>query len=188
MSVERNKAVVLGFLDALAHGNREAAREAFAEDATWSYPPSLGGPGIHRGRDAIFDVYFAVDERLYETGTRRYDLRVRNTIAEGDSVAVEMRHCGRTWDGRAYETDYHVLYLLEAGHIRHVREYFDSLMPAELRAENTVTRNLRFLLLEILDHFLLVSIQPTGQKNKSELQLQRCHRITLARPGRAKID
>lgn len=135
MSVERNKAVVLGFLDALARGNREAAREAFAEDATWSYPPSLGGPGIHRGRDAIFDVYFAADERLYETGTRRYDLRVRNAIAEGDGVAVEMRHCGRTRDGRAYETDYHVLYLLEAGRIRHVREYFDSLYVRRLYSD-----------------------------------------------------
>jgi len=127
LQTARNKAVVLGFIDALARGDRAAAREAFAEDATWRYPPSLGGPGIHRGRDAIFDVYFAVDERLYETGTRSYDLRILNAIAEADAVAVEMRHTGRTRDGRPYETDYHVLYLLEGGRIQHVREYFDSL-------------------------------------------------------------
>jgi hypothetical protein len=124
---QRNKAVVLGFLEALAAGDRDAARRAFAEDATWRYPASLGGPGVHRGRDAIFDVYFAVDERLYETGTRSYDFEVTSAVAEGDRVAVEMRHRGRTRDGRPYETDYHVLYRLADGLVHEVHEYFDSL-------------------------------------------------------------
>ena len=124
---QRNKAVVLGFLEALAAGDSDAARRAFAEDATWRYPASLGGPGVHRGRDAIFDVYFAVDERLYETGTRSYDFEVTSAVAEGDRVAVEMRHRGRTRDGRPYETDYHVLYRLADGLVHEVHEYFDSL-------------------------------------------------------------
>lgn len=127
-----NKAVVLAFLEALCAGDRETARRAFAEDATWRYPASLGGPGVHRGRDAIFDVYFAVDEQLYETGTREYDLEVTSAVAEGDRVAVEMRHRGRTRDGRPYETDYHVLYRLEGGLIREVHEYFDSLYVRRL--------------------------------------------------------
>ena len=135
MSAEENKAVVLRFLAALSQGDRAAAREAFAEDATWSYPPSLGGPGVHRGRDAIFDVYFAVDERLYDTGTRQYDLEVTNAIAEGDSVAVELRHRGKTRDGQPYQTDYHVLYQLEAGRIQRVREYFDSLYIRRLYSD-----------------------------------------------------
>jgi ketosteroid isomerase-like protein len=130
-----NKTVVLRFLEALCRGDRDAARQAFAADASWHYPPSLGGPGVHRGRDAIFDVYFAVDERLYETGTRRYDLQVTNAIAEGDSVAVEMRHRGQTRDGRPYETDYHVLYQLEGGRIQRVREYFDSLYVRRLYSD-----------------------------------------------------
>jgi ketosteroid isomerase-like protein len=135
MGAPENKAVVLRFLEALARGDREAAREAFAEDATWHYPPSLGGPGVHRGRDAIFDVYFAVDERLYDTGTRRYDLSVRGAVAEGDSVAVELRHRGRTRDGRPYQTDYHVLYQLADGRIQRVREYFDSLYVRRLYSD-----------------------------------------------------
>ena len=65
-----NKQIVLSFLDALCRGDRDAARAAFAQDATWSYPPSLGGPGVHRGREAIFDVYFAVDERLYDSAKK----------------------------------------------------------------------------------------------------------------------
>jgi ketosteroid isomerase-like protein len=127
VSAERNKAVVQGFLRALARGDRAAARDAFAEDASWRYPASLGGPGVHRGRDAIFDVYFGVDDKLFETGTRSYDLEVTSAIAEGDRVAIEMRHRGRTLDGRPYETDYHVLYRLVDGRIVEVHEYFDSL-------------------------------------------------------------
>lgn len=132
MSAERNKAVVQGFLRALARGDRAAARDAFAEDATWRYPASLGGPGVHRGRDAIFEVYFGVDEKLFETGTRSYDFEVTSAIAEGDRVAIEMRHRGRTRDGRPYETDYHVLYRLVDARIVEVHEYFDSLYVRRL--------------------------------------------------------
>jgi ketosteroid isomerase-like protein len=126
-SAAENTRVVLDFLEALRAGDRERARGSLAEDATWTYPPSLGGPGVHRGRERIFDVYFATDERLYETGTRSYDLEVTGATAEGERVALELRHRARTRDGRPYETDYHVLYVVRDGRIREVREYFDSL-------------------------------------------------------------
>lgn len=126
MSAAENKTVVLEFLRAIARGDRESALAAFAEDATWRYPASLG-PGVHRGRKAIFDVYFGTDEKLFDTGTSSYDFEVTSAIAEGDRVAVEMRHRGRTKDGRPYETDYHVLYRLADGRIQEVHEYFDSL-------------------------------------------------------------
>jgi ketosteroid isomerase-like protein len=130
-----NKQIVLSFLDALSRGDRDAAREAFHEDARWKYPPSLGGPGVHEGRDAIFDVYFAVDERLYETGTREYDIEVLSAVAEGNKVAVEMRHRGRTLRGEPYESDYHVLYALRDGRIAEVHEYFDSLYVRRLYSD-----------------------------------------------------
>ena len=44
------------------------------------------------------------------------------------------------------------------------------------------------LLLEILDHLLLVAAKTAGQKNSEEFQRQRRHRKTLARPVRAEID
>jgi len=122
-----NKQVVLDFLDAIRRGDRAAALAAFAEQATWTYPASLGGPGVYRGRDAIFEVYFALDDGLYETGTREYDIEVRRVVAEGDAVSVEMRHRGRTLDGRPYQSEQCVVYELRDGRIQAVREYLDSL-------------------------------------------------------------
>jgi ketosteroid isomerase-like protein len=130
-----NKQIVLAFLEALSRGDRESARAAFHRDARWKYPPSLGGPGVHQGRDAIFDVYFAVDEKLYETGTREYDIEVLSAVAEGNRVAVEMRHRGTTLRGEPYETDYHVLYELRDGAIQEVHEYFDSLYVRRLYSD-----------------------------------------------------
>ncbi|MGH0033097.1 MAG: nuclear transport factor 2 family protein [Myxococcota bacterium] len=132
-SAAGNKQIVLAFLEALSRGDREAARAAFHPDARWKYPPSLGGPGVHEGRDAIFDVYFAVDEKLYETGTREYDIEVLSALAEGNRVAVEMRHRGTTRrSGEPYASDYFVLYELRDGRIREVHEYFDSLYVRRL--------------------------------------------------------
>jgi hypothetical protein len=52
----------------------------------------------------------------------------------------------------------------------------------ELLAENAV------LPLEMLDHLLLVAAEPYSQQRHEELQRQRCHRETPARPGSAEID
>ena len=95
MAAAENKQCVLDYLEAVSEGRRADAYAIFAEDATWQRPPSLGGTGFYEGRDAIFDVYFAVDDELFETGTREYDFEVRTAVAEGEHVAIEMHHRGR---------------------------------------------------------------------------------------------
>jgi len=127
MTPEENKQHVLGFLQAIAEGRKSDAMAAFAEDAVWHHPPSLGGSGQVEGRQAIFDVYFAVDEELFETGTSHYDFEILGAIAEGDRVAIEMRHRGVGSRGQPFETDHHVAYDLCDGLICEVREYLDSL-------------------------------------------------------------
>jgi ketosteroid isomerase-like protein len=134
MNAAENKQIVIGFLHAIARGDQASARRAMAEHCTWRYPASLG-PGVHRGREAIFRVYFGTDEKLFDTGTRAYDFEITSALAEDDRVAVEMRHQGRTRDGRPYQTDYHVLYRLADGLIEEVHEYFDSLYIRRLYAD-----------------------------------------------------
>ena len=46
MSSSRNKQRVLDYLAAIAEGRTQDAKAAFAEDALWKHPPSMG----HEGR------------------------------------------------------------------------------------------------------------------------------------------
>ena len=127
MGAAENRRHVLDYLDAIRAGDRARAWEAFAEDATWTTPPSLPWPGFFRGRKAIFDEYFAVDKGIFTTGTSRYDLETRNVVAEGDCVVVEMRHRAEVLSGKPYETDHCLVFELRDGRISAVREYIDSL-------------------------------------------------------------
>jgi ketosteroid isomerase-like protein len=127
MSAEQNQRHVLDYLDAIRCGDHARAFEAFAEDATWTTPPSLPWPGEFRGRKAIFEEYFAVDKGLFTTGMSSYDLETRNVVAAGNCVVVEMRHRALGLNDRRYETDHCLVFELRSGRIQAVREYIDSL-------------------------------------------------------------
>jgi len=127
MSPSPNKQHVLDYLAAIAEGRTEDAKAAFAEDALWTHPPTMGNEGRLEGRERIFDTYFAADDDLFESGRRRYDFEILSAIAEGDRVAVEIRHRGLGIRGQPYQTDYHLSFQLRDGLIREVHEYLDSL-------------------------------------------------------------
>lgn len=126
MSAANNKQIALDFLQALAEGRLHDARDMVAEDATWQSPPSLAG-GPYKGRDEIFGTYIAIDDELFETGTRSYDFEILNAIADEGSAAIEIRHFDKTADGEPYQSEYHMLYRIRDGKIWQVKEYFDSL-------------------------------------------------------------
>ena len=126
MSASSNKQTAIEFLNALAKGELARAQAMMTEDATWQSPPSLAG-GPFRGRDSVFGTYIAIDDQLFETGTRSYEFEILNAIAEGDSVAIEMRHLDRAMDGGSYDAEYHMLYYFRGEKICKVKEYFDSL-------------------------------------------------------------
>lgn len=56
-------------------------------------------------------------------------------------------------------------------------------LSGQLRAQYSVTRKLRFLLLEVLDHILLASIDPASEDQHQKLQRQSVHRAEL-RPAK----
>ena len=53
------ESLVLEYLEDIKAGRHEAAYAAFAEDATWTTPPSLPWPGKFYGRRDIFDACIA---------------------------------------------------------------------------------------------------------------------------------
>ena len=122
---------VLAYLEAIKAGDHAKAYAAFAEDATWTTPPSLPWPGFFQGRRAIFDEYFAVDKGLFTTGMDSYDLETKTVVASGPHVVVEMTHRSVGLNGKPYETDHCLVFEVKDGLIQAVREYIDSLYLKE---------------------------------------------------------
>ena len=53
-------------------------------------------------------------------------MTVKNAIAEGDLVALEVESHGELTNGRTYHNEYHTLMRVFADQIREVREYSDT--------------------------------------------------------------
>ena len=125
------KSVVLEYLEDIKAGRHDAAYEAFAEDATWSTPPSMPWPAKFHGRKDIFEGYFAVDKGLFTTGMDSYDLETRLVVTQGEHVVVEMTHRSTGLNGNEYVTDHCLVFDVRDAKIQAVREYIDSLYLKE---------------------------------------------------------
>jgi uncharacterized protein len=130
MGIAENKKTVLEFIDALSSGNLKALDAALAEDATWWLPGSLPVSGTHRGKKGIFEGFLAKAAPLFQPGSLA--IEVRNTIAEGDCVAVEWIARGKTAKGKSYENYYNVMFEVKNSKIQTVREYVDTLYAKEV--------------------------------------------------------
>jgi ketosteroid isomerase-like protein len=51
----------------------------------------------------------------------------KSVIADGDMVALEMEGLGKLSNGRVYNNEYVILFVIRDGLIREVREYNDTL-------------------------------------------------------------
>ena len=130
MGTTENKQVVRSFIEALLSGNLKALDAALADDATWWLPGSLPVSGTHRGKKGIFEGFLAKAAPLFQPGSLA--IEVRNTIAEGDCVAVEWIARGKTAKGKSYENYYHIMFEVKNGKIQAVREYVDTLYAKEV--------------------------------------------------------
>jgi ketosteroid isomerase-like protein len=94
-----------------------------AEDATWIVTGQYSWSHEFRGRDAInnglmghFRSFFAVRPRTLAF----------NFIAEGDYVVVEARGDNVTKSGERYDNHYCMVWRIENGKIKEIKEYCDS--------------------------------------------------------------
>ena len=94
-----------------------------ADDATWIVTGQYSWSHEFRGRDAIqnglmghFRSFFAVRPRTVAF----------NFIAEGDQVVVEARGDNVTKAGLRYDNQYCMVWRIENGRIKQIKEYCDS--------------------------------------------------------------
>ena len=98
---------------------------SLADDATWTVTGQYSWSRTFTGKPSILnDLHGHVRTRLAER-TRTIAHRF---IADGDHVVVEAKGDNVTREGVRYDNDYCLVFRLEGGKIREIREYCDSVL------------------------------------------------------------
>lgn len=123
---ERNKQVVLDFIEAFSRGDAEASAACLAPDAMAVAKgfAKISGP---RTREFMLATTAAFRD-VVPTGLRP---SFKNVIAEGDRVAVEWVGDGTLANGERYANEYCMVFTLENGRIKQVNEYFCTVLADE---------------------------------------------------------
>jgi uncharacterized protein len=98
---------------------------SLADDVTWTVMGQYSWSRTFRGKDAILnDLLGHVRSQLVDRGRTV----AHRFIAEGDYVVVEAKGDNLTKTGIRYDNDYCLVYRLQDGKIREIREYCDSVL------------------------------------------------------------
>jgi ketosteroid isomerase-like protein len=98
---------------------------SLAEDAKWVVTGQYSWSRTFTGKQSIMnDLHGHVRTRL----TDRTRTIAHRFIADGDHVAVEAKGDNVTREGVRYDNDYCLVFRLEGGKIKEIREYCDSVL------------------------------------------------------------
>ena len=124
MGAAENKKLVQQIYADSASQSGTTFLDNLAEDATWIVTGQYSWSGEFKGRDAINNALLGhLRSRLDAARPRTVAF---NFIAEGDYVVVEARGDNVTKDGVRYDNQYCMLWRIEDGKIKQIKEYCDS--------------------------------------------------------------
>lgn len=118
-----NKAIITAAMTRMAAGDGGAFVDAFAENVTWRQMGSGHLAKAYEGKAAVLGELFRPLMRQYAD---RYANRPVNIFADGDHVIVEARGKVTTRSGLPYNNRYCMIFQMEGGKVREVREYMDT--------------------------------------------------------------
>jgi ketosteroid isomerase-like protein len=98
---------------------------SLADDATWTVTGQYSWSRIFKGKDSILNDLHSHVRTLLVERTRTIAHRF---IADGDHVVIEARGDNLTKTGQRYDNDYCLVFRLENGKIKAIREYCDSVL------------------------------------------------------------
>lgn len=125
MSVANNKEIVRTFIASVFGGvNRDNAIEMLADDCSWWMIGNLPTSGLFEGKQTIIDKVLSADGGVIEPGS--FYANVKTLIGEGDHVAAEWTGGFKTVTGADYQNHYNVMFEVEGGKIKAIREYNDT--------------------------------------------------------------
>jgi ketosteroid isomerase-like protein len=124
MSSGPNKKLASEFFARFTANDVAGALDRMADDATWwiAGKPALTRNSGDHNKEQIAKIFYNMTGQL-KNGLK---MTVKNVIAEGDQVAVELESYGELQNGRVYNNEYHVLMTIRDGKISAVREYLDT--------------------------------------------------------------
>jgi ketosteroid isomerase-like protein len=124
MSTQDNKQTAADFFARFSAGDIPGAVGLLSADATWwlAGKPELFAPAGWHSKAEISRLFARMASRLKDG----LSMTVKNAIAEGDLVALEVESHGELTNGRVYRNEYHTLMRVSGGEIREVREYSDT--------------------------------------------------------------
>jgi ketosteroid isomerase-like protein len=129
-TLDGNKEVAVRFLGHFWAGELEAALALAAPDAVFVNTRSLAEQRrvpLHQALSWIIGDLFS---RFVPPG--RFDVRIRNALADGDQVMVEYSASGRLDNGRDYANDYVMAFTFRDGQVAEQRVHTDTQHLARL--------------------------------------------------------
>jgi ketosteroid isomerase-like protein len=123
MSAAANKTLVQQVFADSASRSGTTFADNLAEDATWVVTGQYSWSHEFRGREAIQNGLMGHFRSFFAERPRTVAF---NFIADGDYVAVEARGDNVTKAGLRYDNQYCLVFRIENGKIKQVKEYCDS--------------------------------------------------------------
>ena len=123
ISAITNKQIVVDAYNALAQGDPSVYVNALSEDVRHTFFGNHRFGRTFQGKDDLYKNLFGPMREVLQ-GTVK--MHVKNAIAEGDQVVVEVQGEARTKDGRDYNNSYCIVLKIRGGKIVEIREYLDT--------------------------------------------------------------
>jgi ketosteroid isomerase-like protein len=123
MSTADNKKLVQQIYTDSANRSGTTFADHLAEDVRWIVTGQYSWSRTFEGRDAVQNGLMGYFRSLFDIRPRTVAF---NFIAEGDVVVVEAKGDNVTKTGLRYDNDYCMIWRVEDGRIRQIKEYCDS--------------------------------------------------------------
>lgn len=124
---EQNKQVVIRFIEAMGRSDAATAATCLTPDAT-TLAKGFGKFAGVRHYDVIVGT-IAAFKQLVPTGLSP---TIHTVTAEGDRVVVEFEGNATLVNGQPYDNQYCMVFTMRDGRIRHVNEYFCTLLADQV--------------------------------------------------------
>jgi uncharacterized protein len=137
MSAAENKQLVQQIYVDSASRSGTTFADNLAEDAVWVVTGQYSWSHEFAGRDAIQNGLMGHFRSFFEGRPRTVAF---NFIAEGDYVVVEAKGDNVTRAGQRYDNQYCMVWRIENGRIKQIKEYCDSALVERVLGEFPASR------------------------------------------------